>query len=94
MPRPKKYRHCQTTNCPRAFKPNRIPLDQLERIPLAADELEALRLCDLEGLTQEEAGISMGISRGTVQRTLAQARRKVARALVQGAALIIAEDSQ
>lgn len=69
-------------------------MDRLERIPLAADELEALRLCDLEGFTQEEAGRCMGVSRGTVQRILAAARQKVARALVEGAALIIADDLQ
>ena len=60
----------------------------LERIDLFPDELEALRLCDMEGLTQQEAGDRMGVSRGTVQRLVKQAREKVARALVQGSALI------
>lgn len=92
MPRPKKPRQCGGKTCPRAFKPNRIPMDRLERIALAGDELEALRLCDLLGLTQEEAGASMGISRGTVQRILSEARRKVARALVEEAALIMDND--
>lgn len=55
---------------------------------LQRDELEALRLCDMAGLFQEEAGIRMGVSRGTVQRLLASARQKVARALVEGAALV------
>jgi predicted DNA-binding protein (UPF0251 family) len=53
------------------------------------DELEALRLCDLLGLSQEEAGARMGISRGTVQRLLASARAKVADALVHGKALVL-----
>lgn len=92
MPRPKKQRHCTGRLCTRAFKPTRIPLDRLKHIPLLQDELETLRLCDLEGLTQEQAGQKMGISRGTVQRTLAEARRKVAQALVEGAAIIIADD--
>jgi predicted DNA-binding protein (UPF0251 family) len=56
---------------------------------LAHDELEALRLCDLEGLTQEEAGLRMGVSRGTVQRTVKQARSKVAHALVNSAVLVL-----
>jgi predicted DNA-binding protein (UPF0251 family) len=72
----------------RAFKPTRTPLDQLEHIPFAADELEALRLCDMLGLTQEEAGRRMGVSRGTVQRIVTAAREKVARALVEGCALV------
>jgi predicted DNA-binding protein (UPF0251 family) len=61
----------------------------MEIIQLAHDELETLHLCDGEGKTQEEAGISMGISRGTVQRLLSQARRKVAQALVGQKALAI-----
>jgi len=41
-------------------------------------------LCDSEGLTQEEAGARMGVSRGTVQRLLAAARKKIVDALVTG----------
>ena len=51
--------------------------------------MEALRLCDLENLTQKEAGDRMGVSRGTVQRILTAARSKVADALVNGKALSI-----
>lgn len=57
---------------------------------LARDELESLHWCDGEGQSQEEAGIRMGVSRGTVQRLLASARRKVARALVGQQALAVA----
>ena len=39
---------------------------------------------DLEGLSQEEAGVRMGVSRGTVWRLLQRARRKVAQALTEG----------
>jgi predicted DNA-binding protein (UPF0251 family) len=66
-------------------------MHDLEKIHLAKDELEALRLCDLLGRTQEEAGSEMGVSRGTVQRLVTQARSKVARALVEGCALILGE---
>ncbi len=61
----------------------------MEVIQLAQDELETLHLCDGEGKTQEEAGVCMGISRGTVQRLLSNARSKVARALVGQKALAI-----
>jgi predicted DNA-binding protein (UPF0251 family) len=47
-------------------------------------EIEALRLVDLEGLSQEEAGNEMDVSRGTVWRLLQSARRKVAQALTEG----------
>lgn len=72
------------------FKPAGTPLKDLEIIQLAHDELEALHLCDGEGKTQEEAGACMGVSRGTVQRLLADARCKVTRALVGHKALAIA----
>ncbi len=61
----------------------------MEVVRLAHDELEALHLCDGEGMTQEEAGACMGVSRGTVQRLLSGARCKVARALVGPKALAI-----
>jgi predicted DNA-binding protein (UPF0251 family)/predicted Fe-Mo cluster-binding NifX family protein len=62
----------------------------LESIQLQADELEALRLMDLEGLYQEQCAEHMGVSRTTLSRTLSEARRKVADALLHGKRLIIA----
>jgi predicted DNA-binding protein (UPF0251 family) len=66
-------------------------MPELDLVSLGEDELEALRLCDLEGLDQEEAGRRMGVSRGTVQRLLKAGRANVVRALVEGGALIIGE---
>jgi len=92
MVRPRKPRNCI---CPHragyaaVFKPAGTPLKDMEIIPLAHDELEALHLCDGEGKNQVEAGVCMGVSRGTVQRLLASARCKVARALVEQKALAI-----
>lgn len=87
-PRPKKPRHCEGRLCGSAFKPSGVPLVELRHIPLERDELEALRLCDRQGMSQELAGRHMGVSRGTVQRLLASARQKVAEAVTEGAALI------
>ena len=92
MPRPCKPRIC---TCPHRvgyetlFKPAGTPLNDLETIHLGHDELETLHLCDGEGKTQEEAGVCMGVSRGTVQRLLTTARCKVAQALVSRKALAI-----
>ncbi len=91
-PRPKKIRHCQGKFCGRAFKPTGTPLPELVQIQLYRDELEALRLCDGEGLTQEEAGLKMGVSRGTIQRIITLARKKTATALTEGSALIFEDD--
>ena len=93
-PRPRKKRCCEGTFLGQTFKPNGIPLSKLNRITLYRDELEALRLCDVEGLFQEQAGERMGISRGTVQRILTSARKKTAEALVSGAALVITETEE
>jgi predicted DNA-binding protein (UPF0251 family) len=64
------------------FEPN--PKRNGEPITIEHEELEALRLVDLEGLSQEEAGERMGVSRGTVWRFLKRAREKMARALTEG----------
>ena len=61
---------------------------------LYQDELEALRLCDGEGLTQEEAGVKMGVSRGTIQRIITLARKKTATALTEGQALIFVNEDE
>lgn len=87
-PRCKKPRHCRCTFRGKAFKPTGIPMSEVDQISLSRDELEALKLCDLDDLTQEEAGSRMGISRGTVQRVLAVARKKVAKALSEGGAIV------
>ena len=42
----------------------------------------------MDGLTQNEADENMGVSRGTVQRILTSARKKVATALSGGKALV------
>ena len=57
---------------------------------LAPDELETLRLADLEELAQTAAAARMGISRGTFQRLLYAARRKLAFALVAGRTIALA----
>ncbi len=61
----------------------------LEEVELSIDELEAIRLADLEGLYQEEAAARMGVSRATFARIVEASRRKVADALVHGHALRI-----
>ncbi len=60
-----------------------------ELIALEPDEVEALRLADLEGLYQEQAARMMGISRQTFGRILERTHKKVADALLNGKALKI-----
>jgi DNA-directed RNA polymerase subunit RPC12/RpoP len=54
---------------------------------LKLEELEAIRLKDLEGLEQGECAEKMEVSRPTFQRILISAREKVADSLVHGKAI-------
>ncbi len=89
MPRPRCPRRLACPPDARVFKPRGIPLRALEEVALGFDELESLRLADLEGLYHEDAAARMEISRATFGRVVAEARRKVAQALVEGKALRI-----
>ncbi len=75
----------------RAFKPIGRRAAELEVETLRLDELEALRLADLEGLYQEAAAERMGVSRPTFARILARARSTVARALIDERLLVVGD---
>jgi predicted DNA-binding protein (UPF0251 family) len=89
MPRPRKHRRLSSAPQPAIFKPVGVPLEALASVTLFHEELEALRLTDLEGCHQETAAAQMGISRSSFQRVVCEARRKLVHALVHGAALHI-----
>lgn len=93
-PRPKKPRTCCPHRAPGSlvFKPAGTPLKEIEQVILERDELEALRLCDGEGFSQQDAGEKMGISRGTVQRLVSSGRKKIIEALLGGLALVVLAD--
>ncbi|UCF10946.1 MAG: DUF134 domain-containing protein, partial [Candidatus Bipolaricaulota bacterium] len=78
--RPKKPCACRPFNGYGLFKPARIPMRRPHQVRLGLDELEAMRLCDVESLYQSIAARRMGVSRGTVQRLLDSGRRKVTEA--------------
>lgn len=87
MPRPPKPRAVRHDPQVVYFKPAGVQLRLLQEVALGLDELEAMRLADLENLSHEEVGALMNVSRATAGRILAEARRKVAEALVQGLAI-------
>jgi len=89
MARPEKLRRVGCVARGRAFKPVGLRAPELEVETLRLDELEALRLADLEGLYQEAAAERMGVSRPTFARILARARSAVARALVEERLLVV-----
>lgn len=69
------------------FKPTGIPMKELERQVISIEGFEALRLVDGEGMLQQEAAELMGVSRPTLSRILAEARKGVATALANGRAI-------
>src|SRR4030043_488824 len=89
MPRPCRCRRIRCNPDTNYFKPRGIPLDMLEEVNLALDELEAVRLADLEGLYQEDAAKKMNISRQTFGNIIESAHKKIADAVVNAKALKI-----
>ena len=89
MARPRKCRFVRTDPKVRFYKPQGVPMRELKIMALKDEELEALLLADARGLEQESAARLMNVSRSTFSRVLAQARRTMAMALAQGAAIEI-----
>lgn len=71
------------------FKPQGIPMRQLEEVVLLPDELEALKLYEVDGLDQKQAAEKMKISQPTFARTLDSAIKKVSLAIIEGKAIKI-----
>jgi predicted DNA-binding protein (UPF0251 family) len=77
MPRPIKVRLVSCFPESNYFKPRGIPVAELEEVILSKDELEAIRLADLDGLYQEEASGKMNISRQTFGYIMHSAHKKL-----------------
>lgn len=89
MSRPHKHKIVENIPNVTFFKPQGIPLRTLEQVTLTIEELETLRLANLENLSQSQAATQMNIHQSTFQRTLKKARTKVSDALVNGKAIRI-----
>jgi len=87
MVRPKKNRLVAFSPDISYFKPKGIPLGDLQEVILSVDELESIRLSDLLGMSYEEAGRQMGVSRATFGRIIQRARKVIADALINGKAI-------
>ena len=89
MPRPVKCRRVNFLPDVKYYKPVGIPMRNVEEVCLSIEEVEAIRLNDLEGLEQEEGAKMMNISRPTFHRVLNSAHHKIAEALFSGKAIRI-----
>jgi len=89
MSRPKKCRFVENFPDVTIFKPKgNFPIES-ESVIIGYEELEALRLADLEAKKQEDAAKTMNVSRATFGRIVNKARFLVADALLNGKTIII-----
>lgn len=89
MPRPQQNRKIASPPLMQGFKPYGIPRSAIETIMLKFDEYEAIRLLDYEGMIQEEAAEKMNVSRPTLTRIYENARKIIAKAMVEGKNIVI-----
>ncbi len=89
MPRPFKPRRVSAMPRYTYFKPTGVPMPLLEEVVLTIDEVEAIRLKDIEKLEQHECAKRMNVAQSTLQRILVSAREKLTLAIIEGKALRI-----
>lgn len=89
MPRPKRPRRICFEPGVTYFKPRGVPLRELEEVRLLPEELEALKLHDVDELDHIRAAKQMGVSQPTFGRILDRAYKKMATALIGGKAIRI-----
>ena len=88
MARPIKCRKVEFLPDTTYFVPSSKENQEITEVRLKLEELEAVRLKDMEGLTQQECADIMEVSRQTFQNILDSARKKIATALTQGLATV------
>jgi predicted DNA-binding protein (UPF0251 family) len=89
MPRPRLCRRIEFNPNITYFKPQGVPMRELEIVELTTEEVEALRLRNTEDLEQEEAAKKMNTSQSTFQRILSSAYKKITEAIIEGKAIKI-----
>jgi|UniRef100_A0A7V3REH7 predicted DNA-binding protein (UPF0251 family) len=87
MARPKKYRTIEYFLKAAEF----VPQNPTDTVEISMDEMEAMRLADLEGMHQIDIAKLMDISRPTVGRILDSAHKKIADALLNSKRIKIGE---
>lgn len=89
MARPRLRRNIGIDPAVTYFKPQGVPIADLEVVNLKLEELEACRLYHLNNLEQRQAAKKMNVSTSTFQRTIYAACEKIADALINGKAIKI-----
>lgn len=91
-PRIKKNRIIRGVPIAQSYKPVGIPVADIQKVEIGADEFESFRLVDYEHLSHEQASVQMGVSRPTFTRMYNSVRKKIALALVEGKTLVFLSD--
>jgi predicted DNA-binding protein (UPF0251 family) len=94
MPRPRLNRCVNFTPGATYFKPQGIPLRDLDVVELSLEEAEALRLKNVEGLSQTDSAKEMHTSQSTLQRILTSAYIKISDAMINGKAIKIIKNKE
>jgi predicted DNA-binding protein (UPF0251 family) len=89
MPNRKKERRIMMPPAMEGYKPFGMPARESGSVVLLFEEFETIRLTDYEDLKQEEASRKMRISRPTFTRLYDKARKKIAKAFVEGKSIVI-----
>ncbi len=89
MSRPKNERIVHEPPLFAEFKPVGIYGRDLNFVSLSIDAYEAFRLADYIGLSHEEAAQEMEISRSTFSRLIEEARKTIAKLIIEGNRLVV-----
>lgn len=89
MARPRRCRRVGFSPNITYFKPRGIPIKEIDEVILSVDEIESIRLKDIEGLDQEKCAKQMNISQPTFHRLVNSARKKISDAIINGKAIKI-----
>lgn len=89
MTRPRLCRQVEFNPNITYFKPQGVPMRDIEIVELTSEEVEALRLKNVEGLDQVGSAKKMKTSQSTFQRILSSAYKKISEAIIKGSAIKI-----
>lgn len=92
MPRPRLRRRVSFRPGVTFYKPQGVPMRTLEVVELTFEEMEALRLKNIQQLDQKECAKKMKTSQSTFQRILYSAYKKITKALTEGKAIKIVQE--
>ncbi|MCF7835585.1 MAG: DUF134 domain-containing protein [Candidatus Marinimicrobia bacterium] len=93
MSRPRSNRRIRFKPEVNYFKPRGVPMRSLEIVHLSEEEIEAIRLKNVENLDQTDCAKQMNTSQSTFQRILSSAYKKIAEALISGKAIEIVKNN-